>query len=192
MVPLPPAKPPESNALGTIAKLSLSQNQIDLCNDTHTQTISNNPIIPNNVINSTPTTNIAQPNDQSTIILQQFSMITEELKNFTNKASGDITKITQAYNTSYEKTGKLIEKAISQALTKAQSIIISATLIDTRFFGTNYTNLLMKQVRHQLGLHTTIICHNSQTSIHIKFTDLTKIIYLNKLIQTNNTPIKLP
>ena len=43
--------------------------------------------------------------NQSTVILQQFSMITEELKNFTYKVSGDITKITQAYNTAQQNTG---------------------------------------------------------------------------------------
>ena len=48
-------------------------------------------------------------------------MITEELKNFTHKVSGDVTKITQAHNTEQENTGKLIENAILQALTKAQS-----------------------------------------------------------------------
>ena len=105
----------------------------------HTQTISNNPIIPSNNIGNTPTTNIAQPNDQSTIILQQFSTIAKELKDFTNKVSSDITKIIQAYNTSHKKPGKLIENATSQALTKAQSITTPATLIDTRNFGTNYT-----------------------------------------------------
>ena len=65
-------------------------------------------------------------------------MMTEELKNFKNEVSGDITKITQAYNGAQENTGKLIENAISQALIKAQSITISATPIDTRNVETNY------------------------------------------------------
>ena len=39
-----------------------------------------------------------------------------------DKVSGDITKITQACTTVQENTGKLIEKAISQALTKSQDI----------------------------------------------------------------------
>ena len=43
-------------------------------------------------------------------------MIDEELKNFTIKVSSDITKMTQAYKISQEKTGKLIENTISQAL----------------------------------------------------------------------------
>ena len=44
-----------------------------------------------------------------------------------------------SYNTSQENTSKCIENATSLALTKAQSITSSATLIDTRNFGTNCT-----------------------------------------------------
>ena len=55
---------------------------------------------------------MTQLHDHSTIILQQFSMISEVLKKFTNEVSGDITKITQAYNTEQENTGKLIENGI--------------------------------------------------------------------------------
>ena len=62
------------------------------------------------------------------------------MKKFTNKVSSDITKVTQAYNSSQEKTGQLIENTLSQALTKAQNIITAATPIDTRNFGTNCTN----------------------------------------------------
>ena len=51
--------------------------------------------------------------------------------------SSDITKISQAYNTSQEKTGKLKENAISQALTKAQNINTQANPIDTINFETN-------------------------------------------------------
>ena len=36
--------------------------------------------------------------------------------------SSNITKITQAYTAAQENTGKLIENAISQALTKTQDI----------------------------------------------------------------------
>ena len=43
--------------------------------------------------------NMTHSHDQSTSTLQHFSMIAEELKNFTNKVSSDIKKISQAYNT---------------------------------------------------------------------------------------------
>ena len=62
------------------------------------------------------------PHNQSTVILQ-FSMITQELQNFTGKMSTDINKITQAYTAAQENTGKLIENVILQALTKPQYII---------------------------------------------------------------------
>ena len=70
MVPLPPAEPLEFSTFGTIARLSLSKNQMDLPNDTHTQTISNTPFITNNNIANAPTTNITQPNDECTITMQ--------------------------------------------------------------------------------------------------------------------------
>ena len=66
-------------------------------------------------------------------------MITKELKKITNKVSGDITEITKAYNTTQENTGKPMENAISQMLTKAQ-IIAPSTSIDPRNCGTNYVN----------------------------------------------------
>ena len=57
------------------------------------------------------------PNEQS-VTLQQFSMITQELRYFMDKVSSDITKIKQTCTTAQENTGKLIENAMSQALTK--------------------------------------------------------------------------
>ena len=83
---------------------------------------------------------MTQSHNQSSIILQQFSMITEELKNFTNKVSSDITKITQVYNTAQEITSKLIENTISQVLTKAQNTTTPSTSVDPRNLGVNYAN----------------------------------------------------
>ena len=80
IVLLPPDDPSEFNAFETIVRLSLSQNQRDLPSDTQTQTTSNTPTITNNNIGNTSTINMKQPQDQSTIILQQFGIITEELK----------------------------------------------------------------------------------------------------------------
>ena len=52
-------------------------------------------------------------------------MITQaqELQNFMGKVSGDISKITQVCTAVHENTGKFIENAVSQALTKPQDII---------------------------------------------------------------------
>ena len=46
-------------------------------------------------------------------MLQQYSMITQELRNFMYKVSAEITKITQACTTPEVNSGKLIENAIS-------------------------------------------------------------------------------
>ena len=62
-------------------------------------------------------------------------MITKELKKFTDKVSSDITNITQVYSTAQENTGKLVENAIWQALTKAQN-----TTTSSRNFRVNYAN----------------------------------------------------
>ena len=76
MVLSPPAEPSEFNSSGTFVRLSLLQNLMVLPKVTHTQTIlNNNPVTLNNDIENTPTTKLAQTNDQSTVILQQFSMI---------------------------------------------------------------------------------------------------------------------
>ena len=57
------------------------------------------------------------PDNQSNIILHQFSIIAEELKtNLTKQVLSNITEFMQAHNTVQEHTGKLIENAISQAL----------------------------------------------------------------------------
>ena len=50
----------------------------------------------------------------SPVILQQFSMITQELKKFMDKVSGDITKIMQTCTIAQENTSKLIKNAISE------------------------------------------------------------------------------
>ena len=65
--------------------------------------------------------------------------MTHELRNFMDKVSGDINKITQACITAQEDTGKLIENTISQALTEPQDVTPHNTTIDSRTFGTNHT-----------------------------------------------------
>ena len=83
---------------------------------------------------------MAQSHNQCTIILQQFSMITQELNYFINKMSGDITKITQACTTGKENTGKFIENAILQEPTKAQNSTAPPTSVYPRNFRANYEN----------------------------------------------------
>ena len=131
MVPLTSAEPLEVNTVKTVARLTLSQTHKDHPNDTHTQPIYSNSFLTNN-INNSPQNNIVHPHYHSTVILQQFSMITQELRNFTDKVSGDITKITQACTTAHENTGKLIESAISLALTKPKDITPPNPIVDSQ------------------------------------------------------------
>ena len=80
MLPFPVAEPLESNAFETIAKLTLSQNQRDLPNNNQTQTIYSNSVLTNDNTCNPSQNNKVYSHDQSTVILQQFSMITKELK----------------------------------------------------------------------------------------------------------------
>ena len=54
--------------------------------------------------------------------------------------SGDITNITQACTAAQENTGKLIENAISKALTKSQDVTTPDPTEESRIFGTNCTS----------------------------------------------------
>ena len=83
---------------------------------------------------------MAQSHNVSTIILQWFNMITKELKKFTNKVSGNFTKITTTYSTAQEYVCKFIENAILQVLTEAQNVTTLPTSVDSRNFGVKYTN----------------------------------------------------
>ena len=72
-----------------------------------------------NITNCNSTPYSTPPTDnQSNIILQQFSRLTEELKTFAIPVPSNKSDMTLAYKTAQEKTGKIIENAISQELTK--------------------------------------------------------------------------
>ena len=95
MFPLPTAEPSKSNAFETIARLTLSQNQREPPNDNQRQAIPSISMLTNNNICNTPQNNMTQ--FQSTIILQHFSMITQELKKFTHKNHTGRHYITRKY-----------------------------------------------------------------------------------------------
>ena len=61
-------------------------------------------------------------------------MIKQELQNFMDKVSCDITKIMQACTVVQENTGKLIENPISHALNKPQDVTPPNPHIDFRNF----------------------------------------------------------
>ena len=140
MTPLPPAQPPEVNTFKTTARLTFAETQKEHVSNTQTQPIYSSSTSTSNNINSSPQNNNAHPYDQSTVILQQFTSITWELRNFMNRVSGDITKITQVCTAAQENTGKLIENAISQALDKPQDVTPPNPTMESRAFGTNHTS----------------------------------------------------
>ena len=120
MVPLPSAESSEVNAVETIERLTHSHTSKNHQNDTCLQPIYSQASLTNNSTSNSPQNSATQPHDQSTVSLQQFSMITQDLRKFMDKVSCDITKNIQAYTTAQENTGKLLENMISQALTKSQ------------------------------------------------------------------------
>ena len=87
-----------------------------------------------NITNSSSTPDSIPPIDnQSNIILQQFSRLKEELKTFTTLVSSNISEMTLAHKTAQENMGKMIENAISQALSKTHDITVCPPT-------TSYTN----------------------------------------------------
>ena len=120
MVTLPSAEPSEVNAVEIIQRLRHLHTSQTQQNSTCPQSIYSQVSPSNNGTTNSPQNNATYPHDQSTVFLQQFSMIMQELRNFTGKVSSDITKITQAYTPAKKNTGKLIENMIWQALTKSQ------------------------------------------------------------------------
>ena len=81
MVPLPSAEPPEINAVKTFERLTHSHTSKDHPNDNHPQNIYSNSTSTNSSTNNSPQNNAILLHDQFTIILQQFSMMMQELKN---------------------------------------------------------------------------------------------------------------
>ena len=91
-------------------------------------------------------------------------MITQELRNFTDKESGDITKIMQACTVAQENTGKLIENAISQTLTKSQGVTPPNPTTDSRAFGTNHASNSSYETNWTLSLQTNIFGITQQSN----------------------------
>ena len=117
--------------------LQQSQTQDEQVSTTHTQPMYSDITLVNQNTNNLLQNQNVHPHNQSTVILQQFSMIRQELRNFTDKVSSDINKITQAYTATQENTGKLIKNTITQALTKPQDIMSSNPTIHSRTYGAN-------------------------------------------------------
>ena len=82
--------------------------------------------------------------------------------------SGDISKIMQACITTVKNTGKLIENAILQALTKPQDIMLPNPAIDSRMFGTNHASNSSYKTNWTMSCQTKIfgIPHNPNTNAY--------------------------
>ena len=79
MVPVPPAEPLEINAFTKITRLTFLQTQDEQVSNTHTQPMYSEITLVNQNTNSLLQNQNIFPHDQTTVILQQFSMITQEL-----------------------------------------------------------------------------------------------------------------
>ena len=78
MVSLPSAEPLGVNAVETITRLTLSQTNKDHPNDTCILPAYNNSTLTSNNTSNSLQNNTVHPQEQFTVILQQFSMITQE------------------------------------------------------------------------------------------------------------------
>ena len=94
MVPLPTAEPAAINAFMKITRLTLLQAQDRQISDNCKQPMHSNIPLLNQTTEYSHQSQDVFPHDQSRVILQQFSIITQALHNFTDKVSGDLNKIT--------------------------------------------------------------------------------------------------
>ena len=156
MVQLPPAGPQKANAIETFARLTT------INSNTHVDQISNNSN------NNPPINNMPLPNNQSSIFIDKFSQLTEELKNFTKLVASNLAEMAQAHKNMQEQTRKFIENAISQVLTKTQDTTVptSATL------NTNTQNITYASPPY--NLHQTPTWHPT--------TECTQIWYTHQIV----------
>ena len=120
MVPLPPAEPPTINAYMTIQRVTVLQNQESENNSHGRQPQWNGTLLVNQPPEWSHQSQHMHPHDHSMVILQQFSIITQELQNFTYNVSSDLHKVTQVCTTAQENISRLVQDAISQALANPQ------------------------------------------------------------------------
>ena len=119
MVLLPPAEPPAINTYMTILRVMLQQSQ-DSQNNAHGKQpqYTGTPLV-NQPTEWSHQSKSVHPHDKSMVIQQQFSIITQELQNFTNKVTSDLHKTTHACTMAHRNTSRLKQDAILQALAKS-------------------------------------------------------------------------
>ena len=92
MVPVPPAELPEINAFATITRYIFLQTQDGQVSNTHIQPMCSNIPLVNQNTNSSHLAQNVNPHNQSTVTLQQFGLITQELQNFRTKCQVILSK----------------------------------------------------------------------------------------------------
>ena len=114
--------------------------------------------------------------------------MTQELRNFMDNVSGDITKITQACTMNDKLTDKLMENTMSQALTKPQDVTtpVSPQILE-HLEQIIHQIPLMKQIGPCPGKQITAAYHSNLIMMHITHTDLMRhvqlpIFYVNEKI----------
>ena len=161
-----------TNAFMTITRKTLLQAQDGQISDNHKQSMySNIPLVNQNMKSSHQSQDV-HPHNQSTVILQQFSIIAQELWNFIDKVSGDLNKITWACTTAWENTGKLMENAISQILTRTQGSTpteASPPRESWTLDQSEYQTLHMMQTWQFPGKQIILVYHNTLMRKHITY-----------------------
>ena len=98
----------------TVTRLTFLRTQDKQFSNASTQHMCSDITLANQNTNSSFENHNMHPHNQCDVIFQQFSMITQELRNIMDKVFGHINKITQACTAAQENTSKLIENAILQ------------------------------------------------------------------------------
>ena len=109
MVPIPLAELQEIKTITLIARLTFLLVQDKQISNTLLQLMYSDITLDNQNTNNSHHIQNTHSNGQSTVILQQFSMMRQELRNFMDKVSSEINKIVQACTAAQENTGKIIE-----------------------------------------------------------------------------------
>ena len=115
-----PAEPPTIDAYMTIPREMSLEDQDRQDNGNCNQPQYNIYSLDNQPPKLSHQNNDVKSHNQSPVLLQQFSVITQELQNLTKKVSNDLNKITQACTSVQETYSKLIQDAVLQALAKPQ------------------------------------------------------------------------
>ena len=126
------------------------------------------------------------------VILQQFSIITQELWNLSDKVSGDVNKITQVCTAAQENTGTLIENAILQALATPHDRTPPGPNPprEARIFTLNWASNLLSDVKFTASWQTDdfgVTQHRNRKAYHLQVPQETPTSPILMLVSSNQT-----